>query len=126
MKYIIKAIFFLSISIIPLFLKADIDMQIEAIRNAPLKERFKLMNAFKQEIINMKEKERIKAITQLKSITKSKYGDRALHEIKTHMKIHHNKEINEHDGNNEIENEITNETEDDIEDEAQNEDNDDN
>jgi hypothetical protein len=133
----IKTIFFLSISIIPLFLEADIDTQIEAIRNAPLTERFKLMNAFKQEIIDMKEEERIQAITQLKSITESKYGDRALHEIKTHIKTHHNKETYSRGENNEIEDEVANETEneieneaedhieDDIEDEAQTEDKDD-
>jgi len=52
-------------------LSANIDTQIEAIRNAPVEERFMLMNAFKKEIVHMQEKERIDAITKLKSITQS-------------------------------------------------------
>jgi len=129
----IKTIFLLNISMIPLCLQADIDTQIDAIRNAPLSKRFKLMNAFKQEIIEMKEKERIHAITQLKSITKSKYGDRALHEMKTHINIHHTQKKNTHNSSNDIENEVTNEiehkvedhVEDSIEDQAQSGDNND-
>ena len=54
---------------IPLF--GDIDSQIEAIQHAPVEERFKLMNAFKKKIVQMKETERIEAISQLQSITQS-------------------------------------------------------
>lgn len=61
---------------------ADIDATIEAIKKAPVSERFKLMNAFKKEIIRMQEKQRIQAIEKLKTVTKSKYGDHALKEIK--------------------------------------------
>lgn len=61
---------------------ADMDSEIEAIRKAPISERFKLMNAFKKKIIKMQEKERIDAISKLKDISKSKYGSRALKELK--------------------------------------------
>jgi len=58
------------------------DSEIEAIRKAPVSQRFKLMNAFKKKIIKMQEKERIKAIVKLKNISKSKHGSRALEELK--------------------------------------------
>jgi len=63
----------------PLF--ATIDAQIEAIQKAPIEERFKLMNAFKKEIVQMQEQERIKAIMKLKSITTGKHAHRALKEL---------------------------------------------
>jgi len=144
MKYFYhKSLFIFFCTLFPLWLQGNIDAQIEAMRNAPIEERFRLMNAFKQEIVEMKEEERIHAITQLKSITQSKYGDRALREIKTHTQRTQHKEdkdeqkekFNERDNEdtedanneteNDIEDEVGNETEDeienDIEDEVENE-----
>jgi len=57
------------------------DREIEAIRKAPIAKRFKLMNAFKKEIIKMQEKERLIAIRKLKNMNKSKYANRALKEL---------------------------------------------
>ena len=65
-----------------LSLFADIDAQIEAIQNAPADERFKLMNAFKKEIIRMQETSRIEAMGKLKSITQSPHSNRILEELK--------------------------------------------
>lgn len=70
--------------IVPLY--ANIDARIEAIQNASVEERFKLMNAFKKEVVHMKEEERIDAITKLKSITRSQHSNRALNELKKHAR----------------------------------------
>ncbi len=48
-----------------LFCDESIDKQIEAISNAPLKDRYRLMNELKQKIANMKKKERIKAMLSI-------------------------------------------------------------
>lgn len=72
------------ILIVPLY--ANIDARIEAIQNASVEERFKLMNAFKKEVVHMKEEERIDAITKLKSITRSQHSSRALSELKKHAR----------------------------------------
>jgi hypothetical protein len=135
MKYFYpKFIFIFCCTLFPLWVHGNIDSQIEAIRNAPTEERFRLMNAFKQEIVEMKEEERIHAITQLKSITRSKYGDRALREIKTHAKRpQHKEDKNERrdasnerdsgdteDANNENENNVEDEVGDETEDEIEN------
>ena len=119
----------------PLF--ANIDAQIEAIQKASNAERFILMNSFKKEIVQMQEEERIHAITKLQSITQSKHADKAMREIRTHIKqrqtteqrrvkIKH-REDREDETENSIENEdsledeIENETEDSVEDEVENE-----
>ena len=94
-------------------LSANIDAQIEAIQNASIEKHFKLMNAFKKEVLSMHEKERIDAIKKLKSITQSKHSKRALEELKDHEKKSEIDSINE----NEIEEHIENETEEYIEDE---------
>ena len=87
--------FLLSFSLcMPLF--SNMDARIKAIQNAPIEERFKLMNAFKKEIILMQEQERIEAITKLKSITQSKYGTHALEELKSHT-INRTPDIDERD-----------------------------
>ena len=65
---------------------ADVDAQIEAIKNASVEERFKLMNAFKKNLIQMKEEERIKAMTKLTSKSNSKHAKKALDELKEHTK----------------------------------------
>lgn len=75
----------------PLF--ANIDAQIEAIQKAPVEERFKLMNAFKQEIVQMQEKERIDAMSKLQSITRSKHANKAFKELRGH---HKSREAKEH------------------------------
>jgi len=78
-QYSLKSISLLLIVALPLY--ANIDAQIDAIRNAPVSERFKLMNAFKKEVIHMHKKERIMAISKLSSMTSSKHGSRVLDEL---------------------------------------------
>lgn len=103
-------------------LHANIDAQIEAIRNAPVEERFMLMNAFKKEIVHMQEKERIDAITKLRSITQSSHSDRAIKELQKHTKpkYHLNSErVSKTKERTEIEYEHEDEAEDHIEDESE-------
>jgi hypothetical protein len=57
------------------------DARIDAIQEAPIEERFRLMNQFKQEISNMNETARIDAITKLKSITQSEHSQKAIKEL---------------------------------------------
>jgi len=83
-----KIIFFLFLYI---SLFANIDSQIEAIQRAPVAERFKLMNTFKKEIIQMQEKERIQAMSKLQSITESKHADKAFKELRNHDNIRQSK-----------------------------------
>jgi hypothetical protein len=127
MKYIILKPLLLILFSLSLF--ANIDAQIEAIQKAPLQERFKLMNAFKNEIIQMQEEERIKALQKLKSITKSKHADKALKELTQRTKRHPLKQQTqrkEHSNsllhtNNETETEesVENQTEESVENEAE-------
>ena len=109
---------------------ANIDAQIDAIRNAPIEERFKLMNAFKKEVIHMQEEERISAIRKLKSITRSQHSNRALKELRDHSRPTYTKKIRRvkktrertesHDKQeNDIEDHIETETEDNIENETE-------
>lgn len=72
---------------------ANIDAQIEAIQKAPIEERFKLMNAFKKEVVHMQEEERISAIHKLKSVTRSKHTNRALKELRDHSRPTYTKKI---------------------------------
>ncbi len=76
---------------VPLF--ANIDARIDAIQNASVEERFKLMNAFKKEVIHMKEEERIDAIRKLKSITRSQHSERALKELRHNARPNDSKKI---------------------------------
>jgi len=69
-----------------LMLHADIDAQIYAIKNASVEERFKLMNAFKRDLIKMKEEERIKAITKLSEKSNKAHAKKALNELKQNTK----------------------------------------
>jgi len=65
---------------------ANIDDDIKAIQNAPTKERFKLMNAFKKNLIKMNEDERIHALTKLGKTSNSKHTKKALEELKKEYK----------------------------------------
>ena len=85
MKHIFFRLLFICILSTPL-LYANIDAQIEAIKNASVEERFKLMNAFKKNLIKMKEEERIKAMTKLTIQSKNKHAKKALDELKQHTK----------------------------------------
>ena len=67
-------------------LYANVDAQIKAIKNASVEERFKLMNAFKKDLIKMKEEERIKAMTKLTIHSNNKHAKKALDELKQHTK----------------------------------------
>lgn len=97
-RYLI--IIFISMTIT---LHADIDAQIDAIKNASVKERFKLMNAFKRDLVQMKEEERIKAITKLSKKSSKIHAKKALDELKEnakrrniqkHLEMHHIDEDN--------------------------------
>ncbi|PTB83651.1 hypothetical protein C9926_01770, partial [Sulfurovum lithotrophicum] len=84
-----KRIFFSCIVFVTLFtnlIYANIDAEIDAIKHASVKERFKLMNAFKKNLIKMKEEERIKAMTKLTIQSKNKHAKKALDELKQHAK----------------------------------------
>ena len=72
-----------------LMLHADIDAQIDAIKHASVKDRFKLMNAFKRNLIKMKEEERIKAIKKLSETSNSQQAKEALSELKENTKRRH-------------------------------------
>ena len=64
----------------------DIDAQIRAIQNAPPSERFKLMNAFKKNIIKMKEQERIEAMSKLTKKSNNPQAKKVLKTLKEHAK----------------------------------------
>jgi len=121
-KFGLKRLSLLLIGTLPLY--ANIDAQIDAIRNAPVSERFKLMNAFKKEVIQMHEKERIMAITKLKSITRSKHSTRALEELQSHANPTYTHKVRARPNidikkENEIEDHVISETEDHIENETE-------
>lgn len=78
-------------------LYADIDAQIDAIKHASAEERFKLMNAFKRNLLKMKEAERIKAITKLSEKSNKTHAKKALNEFKQHAKHKHMQESLEYD-----------------------------
>ena len=101
----------LLILLIPLVLWGDIDAQIEAIQQAPIQERYKLMNAFKNKIIKMREEERLQALKKLQSKTKTKIPTLRQKEqieefqIEEHHDIQHNEVDNEEDESHEKEEE---------------------
>ncbi len=64
----------------------SIDAQIEAIQKAPAKERFRLMNALKKRLVQMKEKERIEALSKLRSSTRSVRAKRAIEKVEKDTK----------------------------------------
>ena len=69
-----------------LYADANIDAQIEEIKHASVKDRFKLMNAFKKNLSKMKEEERINAMTKLTIKSNNKHAKKALEELKQHTK----------------------------------------
>ena len=86
MKYIrVYFLVLLVYTIIPLY--ASIDSDIEAIQNASEKEKFKLMNAFKKNLVQMKEEERIQAMTKLTKDSKNVHAKKALDELKEKSKL---------------------------------------
>jgi ADP-dependent phosphofructokinase/glucokinase len=84
---------------------ADIDAEIEAIQHASVKERFKLMNAFKKNLIKMKEKERIEAIKKLSKRSKNKHANKVLENLKQSKK---RKNIRKHVEYQQIDNDAIN------------------
>jgi len=91
-------------------LHADIDAQIDAIKNASVEERFKLMNAFKKNLIKMKKEERIKAIIKLSKKSNNTHAKKALDELNQNSKREHIQNQIEH--NHIDEDNIVNETND--------------
>lgn len=57
-------------------LYASIDDEIEAIQKAPIEQRFKLMNALKKRIVQMKEEKRMTTIKKLQSATQGEVIER--------------------------------------------------
>lgn len=57
-------------------LYASIDDEIEAIQQAPIEERFKLMNELKKRIVQMKEEKRMTTIKKLQSATQGEVIER--------------------------------------------------
>ncbi|MDQ7084189.1 MAG: hypothetical protein Q9M36_04315 [Sulfurovum sp.] len=68
------------------FVYADIDIDIEAIQKASIEERFKLMNAFKKNLIKMKEKERINALRKLTRKSNHTHAQKALARLEENIK----------------------------------------
>ena len=66
---------------------ADIDAEIEAIQNASVQERFKLMNTFKQKLIQMRQEERSNAIDKLKSMAKNPHINASIENSSSEEKI---------------------------------------
>lgn len=121
MRYLLILLLYISL-ILPL--SANIDAQIEAIQRASVSERFKLMNAFKRDIVQMKETERIEALTKLRSINNSKHADSAFREITRHKPRRyskHREEILERDKEGDVEDNVANQTENSVENETSNE-----
>lgn len=108
-----KIVLFIFLS---LSLFANIDEQIEAIQKAPVSKRFMLMNAFKKKIVKMREKERIHAMSKLKSIMKSKHADKVFKELKNNIRDSAESEV-EDQVERENEEQVENETQDHEEDE---------
>ena len=82
-----KKVVFLCITtclLLSLPLCANIDEQIKAIRNAPIEKRFELMNAFKKELIQMKEAERMLALKKLTRHSKKQDANKVLEALKKH------------------------------------------
>ncbi len=75
---------------------ADIDQKIRAIQHAPAAERYKLMNAFKREIVQMKEHERIEALKKLSHINRSKHAKSVFKELAKHSRRAYSKQYDEH------------------------------
>lgn len=65
---------------------ADVDAQIQAIQNASVEEKFKLMNAFKKSLILMQEQERIEAVKKLSKNAKNKQAKKVLKELEENTK----------------------------------------
>ena len=95
----------LALCSVPLWAES-IDAQIEAIQKAPVKERFKLMNALKKRLVRMKEKERVEALSKLRLSTKSASAKRAIEKVEKDTKG-----ISREHLENEMESHIENEVE---------------
>jgi hypothetical protein len=65
-------------------LYGNIDEHIRAIQNAPIEKRFKLMNAFKKELVKMKEQARIVALKKLTTHSTKKDASKVLEALKKH------------------------------------------
>ena len=65
---------------------ADVDAQIQAIQNASVEEKFKLMNAFKKSLLQMQEQERIEAVKKLSKNSKNKQAKKVLKELEENTK----------------------------------------
>lgn len=65
---------------------SSIDEEIKAIKSAPVEKRFKLMNAFKKKLIQMKEQERIDALKKLTKDAKKQDASAVLKALQKHTR----------------------------------------
>ncbi len=73
--------------LLPLLLFGDVDAKIEAIQHASIAERFKLMNAFKKEIIQMREEKRLQALRKLQAMAEDNNTKQSLEQLQENKKI---------------------------------------
>lgn len=86
----------------------SIDEEIEAIQKAPVEERFKLMNALKKRIVQMKEEKRMNTIEKLQDATEGEVfvdeennvtqDDNRTDRVKQKLEAHTQKVIEHHVG----------------------------
>ena len=79
---------------------SDIDELIESMQSVSDKERFELMNQFKEEVIQLQEEERMKAMMKVISITDSNHTHEVLKEAESeNLEAHHELDIEEQGDN---------------------------
>lgn len=85
MKGILRYLFVL-FYIVSFTSASSIDEEIKTIQSAPLEKRFKLMNAFKKKLIQMKEQERINALKKLTKNAKKQDASAVLKSLQKHTR----------------------------------------
>ena len=85
MKELLRYLFILC-CLIAFISASSIDEEIKAIQSAPMKKRFKLMNAFKKRLIQMKENERIDTLKKLTKNAKKQDASAVLKALQKHTR----------------------------------------
>ena len=68
--------------------ETTVDAQIEAIQEAPAQERVRLMNQFKQRLMEMNEAERVAAIEKLQTTVQTERDSQTHDMLQTHTRVH--------------------------------------
>ena len=77
---------------------SDIDDLIESMQSVSDEERFRLMNQFKEEVIQLQEEERMEAMMKVISITDSSHAHEVLQEAESdNLEAHHSEDAQESD-----------------------------